>query len=338
MPWPEPLSVSAGSQAMATAAYRLGFTFRAPKSGTIQRIVQFVSTFTAGNTMRCRVTPVLAGGYPDIANLLAPGAEGTFTPTATGPAEFVLNTPVAVTRGQLIGIDVCLDVFSSTFSLLRAGTDSVAPSGDIASSTSTNGTSYSGNGNVPVGAIMMDGAWTHIPWLPTYSTVVTDNFNTGTTYDEIGAKFKMPFDAYVHGWYLIQQAWFPTTVGGSSFNIYDSSNNLLVTHLREGIKSAQINLTQQLLPSGVALTKDQTYRMTLKAIIGSASMKNGVTPTNALTPATVGGVDFIKTQRKAGGAWTDVDTQTPCMGLLIAGAGSQPTRFVKNSSGVLVPI
>jgi hypothetical protein len=126
--------------------------------------------------------------------------------------------------------------------------------------------------------------------------------------DEVGIKFIAPHSGKIIGPHVWGR-FFEDTL----FTIYDADDNVLATYTvlwdDEGTGDYYENISV-VFDAGVTVKQGSTYRITQKAVTGTARLyySDWSAPVAA---AVYGGANLVYTQRTAGGAWTDTPTRKP---------------------------
>jgi len=140
--------------------------------------------------------------------------------------------------------------------------------------------------------------------------------NTGSTPDEIGVKFQVPFPCRVRGIH-----WNGGLANAADqFKLYNAADSVLGTIT---IDSDQVYSTRgqfHLFAADIELTKDVWYRITLLPGGGnSCSVNEFEVASAAYLDQFAGGQNYHRTERTDAGGWTDTTTKVPVISLLING-------------------
>jgi hypothetical protein len=176
------------------------------------------------------------------------------------------------------------------------------------------------NGAHPIIALKYDD--NAIPWIgspPVSSATVSEAINTGTTPDEIGAVFTVPFSCKVKG-AIMRLSGAATTF---AMKLYDDADGLLESvtgiDVEQGGATAGVGGYMGLFDTEVTLTAGATYRLTcLPEDTTNITVYRGIVDASATREAWPGGTAWQKTSRTDAGAWSPTDTQVPLMSLLIS--------------------
>lgn len=307
------------SQALG-ASDKYGMVFQAPKTGNIRKISFRTGTVGTAQDTDARIETVdPATGFPSgtlkTVNSNATIAAASITANAwvTSPA---FTADAAVTVGDLIaavlvptstpnyqvnGFTVGTSGFRVPYPVYDSGTGYTKPTDHIPG----------------IGVEYDDGSYYFIPnTVPILTITAHTTFNTGSTPDEIGMKFKMLAPCRVNGIWI-----WADTDGDFDVVIYDSDGTTVLSTTsfdkdnRQGTGSGHHFL---LLDTPVELLADTYYRVT---ILPSSATNLGIysitVGSAAILDQLAGGQYFHFTSRTNAGAWTDVTTQRPLLGLMI---------------------
>jgi hypothetical protein len=299
------------------AAEALAVIFQAPLTGTIDRIGFRTGTVTTGATVTCTIEGVsVTTGDPDG---VAAGS-GTVAIADTDDnvwKEATLSSTAAVTRGNVYAAVITVPA-GANLNVVYAGTaiDNIAGLNLPYSDEFLAGV-WSKSNNAAVINIRYDsGVYEPIGTLPASGIAIT-TFNSGSTPDERGLFFQLPFPATLTG--AIVNGLF---TGGSTIKVYDSDGTTVLTSLvvdPDQAGSANAGPYRFLFPATVALAKTTNYRI---SVLPSSASNNTLTDftvnTAAMMDAFDGGQAFHLTTRTDAGAWTQTTTQRPFIYLLLS--------------------
>ncbi len=146
----------------------------------------------------------------------------------------------------------------------------------------------------------------------------TLNLNTGSTPDEAGLRFKLPFEAYVEG------AWFYSTISANTVDfdvvLYEGTTAVSTLSVDASYANNTAIRPGWVFFSSPGRVKPNTeYTLALKPTtannLGMAYID--VSDANHFQ-AMAGGTDWHWNQRTDAGAWTPTTTRRPLMGLLLS--------------------
>lgn len=296
------------------AGKHMSLVFLVPKTGNISAIGYLPGTVSGAGSLDVRLETVAGTGFPS-GTLFGTNTNGASSPTSNTWAWVTLTAAAAVTRGQIVAAK-----------LLYASGTSVTPQVMATNAPPDTGFPYTAlfttadavdAGPLIIGIKYDDGSVSFIGNPIASSTTVSQTINTGTTPDEVGIKFTVPFSCKVSG------AIYSTSAAGTTYavKLYDGSDNLLesVTGIDGDHVSDATSSRFVLFDTDVTLSPSTVYRLTLLPEAASnitiyrlsvdASASRGGLP---------GGLDAMKTERTDAGAWTDTNTQWPFIGLVIS--------------------
>lgn len=193
-------------------------------------------------------------------------------------------------------------------------------------------TSWAKDNSSPVLALEYDGGtYSAIPGVWPLSAITGVAFHSGSSPDERGLKFRLPFPCRVRGVWAHMTA---SAGGNFDAKLYDSDGSTV-------LKSVSVDGDEAKATGGSAavffwfaspqtLDADTFYRITLLPTTGtSVTLTEFDVASSAIMDALEGGQDFHHTSRVDAGAWTDTTTKRPFMGLIVDqlddGAGGSET-------------
>lgn len=316
-----PMQKALGASALATNVYVMDATgeyvamvIRAPKGGNLQGFECMVGA--VGNVLDNGTTfsfqdVDLTTGLPDLVRdqFVTTAAS---TPAAAGwynPGNF--NATRAVSRGDL----VAMVIENPTFT---AG-DSLSISHLLAAVSGLQGFPYGVNvtgtkqlQSVPVFALRYDdstyGFLGSECWA--ISSIGTWTANTGTTPDEVGLAFTLPFPA------RLSSVMFTGSVAASAdwdIVLYDSSSNVLATQSCDDDVTGSTGsiFHSHTFDAAVELAGGSLYRVALKpTTANSITLPYGVFNSLPLMDTVEGGQAFYGTSRTDAGSWTNYNNGT----------------------------
>lgn len=150
---------------------------------------------------------------------------------------------------------------------------------------------------------------------------VVNTYNTGSTPDERGLLFQVPFPCRLSGIWVKVDADNPFDIV-----IYDAASSVVTSFSgNAGIRATTgARNAYYLLPTPLTLTPNVNYRVTLLPSTGSSiSTYDWTFSTSAIRAAQDGmSSTWMLTTRTDAGGWTDTDTARPVMGLVLDGFDS----------------
>jgi len=269
-------------------------------------------------TLKARILSVDAAGLPD--GLLATDSESdaiSLSGFSAGYREVNLVLPVTVPANTYfaVGFELSGDATNS----VTFGTISIAGMAyALPYVADWDGTAWTKQGTLRRVASTLSNTtgYFRLFGMLNYSATGSEAFNAGSTPDEIGNRFIMPYSAHCSG------AWAFCSVGQEAMTVslYDSSWTLLssTTLDRDVQATSSAGLTACGFATHVQLMKGREYFITLKPTIGS-------TPNTALSyldsvsvammGASLGGADCYKVSRVDGGTPTTTNTRQMLIGV-----------------------
>lgn len=150
-------------------------------------------------------------------------------------------------------------------------------------------------------------------------TSTSININTGTSPDEVGLRFQVPFKCAIDG------CAFRANFGGNGeIVLYDASNNVLATcPFTANARTQTSDGTAIFRWVPVTLLANTTYRIVLKPTTATNISLYYITFADAAYQAAMpGGSSWYYTSRTDAGAWSDTTTRRPLTSLHISGIDS----------------
>ena len=321
-----------GQTTLNAATHKWAGIIRIPKSGTLDQF-EFRGNqagLEAASRVRLSFQDVsLADGFPD-------GVQDQFRDMAVGdfdagrwqkPPGVMTDDGTGggvkrvVTRGDLIACVIEYDVFVALDVVnVHHASLGTAPSTNFAFPYMVEdvGAGYVKKVTQPrFGIKYSDGSFAELSpnVLPDIQDGFESTFASDTTPDEIGLRFRLPFPVKVGG------AWAGMTSFASDADLvlYDLDGTTVLSSV-----SMDGNLTSistdvvvfQHFPDEIALLANTFYRLALKpTTVSTLRIGSRQVDTAALMNLLPGGDDFIWTQRTDAGAWTEIPTKRPLLGI-----------------------
>ena len=298
-----------------TSGEKAAYVTYVAKSGDISKIGFLVGTVTSAQTLKVSLQGVDGSGNPDGTILAAGNAYGTqtspgsstfYTVTLTGAATVTMGQAIAVviefnaTVGNLNirGVqEVTSVLYNNTYSLLYTTSWAKAGGHPNVSLEYSDG-SYAGGMTYPISAFALN------------------IINSGSTPDEVGIYFQLAFPCrIIGGWAAIDLD------ADATLKLYDSDGSTVLKSI--SIVSAQRQndgryFTEYLFSSSQELLKNTWYRLTLlPGSVTDITVVGFSLPSVAAMDSLPLGQNCYETYRTNAGAWTQVTTNRPMMGLLI---------------------
>ena len=298
------------------ASEKAAFIVRAAEAMTVDQVGWATRAVTTGATLDVRIETVGGDGFPtgtlwaantNGSQVVADANDNTWFDTAlTANAVFakgdefaVVIVNPAVSFGNLVVASELPPFWSHPYSTLFT-----------ASWAKTNGS--------PVLALRKTGgAYAFIVGGSPFSAINSVSVGTGTTPDEVGNIFRVPFPARITGWW---EMLLPSSARDFDIVLYESTTALL-TDSRDADKCAFTSNTslQQGLFSGTAVLAPNTdYRIVHKPITALVNSPQSITVSAAaIMDGLNGGQNIRRTERTDAGAWTETATERLLIGVLI---------------------
>lgn len=295
---------------------RIATIFQIPADGTCVGCRVNTATVTTGATVTVRLVTVDATtGEPTTTLYHANATASLVINNTDDDAELSVSwTGFTVTQGDVVALDIVAPgsgTFDIDFVSWSTAIDFKFPY--IAEFTGTWAK------DIEVLAVMLeyDSSVLHpTSGLAPYNSISNYNIDTGTTPDEVAAKFVIPFGARVVGfWATIERD------GDVDVILRDSGDVALATlSIDKDIKfSGNDELQVWIFDTAVELTKDATYRLCfLPTSLTNIQIVSLVASGAAALVATETGENITTSTRVDAGAWTDLNEHLSC-GLLLDG-------------------
>ena len=250
-------------------------------------------------------------------------------------------TGFTVTRGDIVALVITLDAGATAagtdidITKIQTGVTNDFPYIDLFTTswvkTSTN--------VVGVGLLRYSSGVFHpIQGMFPYLSTLISTFNSADNPDEIGLKFSLPFPVRVTGFWL-------SLDGDNDFDVvlYDNADSVLQTISMDSNQHALTSggIWRTTFDGTEIIAKDTTYRLVVKpGAINIRLFRFSVNEAGHLD-AHPGGSNFAQTQRTNAGAWTDITTERPLIGILIdqfddgvGGAGGGGIKLAGRGGGL----
>lgn len=327
MPYPSPIGgANPGIPAAFGAATidggsdtRYAWLCQAPIDGVIERILFL--TGTCHGQIRVSIQPV-TNGVPAVAG--TPSAYRSINPTSSAVNESGILTSTGTDAGVKKTVRAG-EYFAVVFDASDGGSgnDAVFPriAGDVTGTGFAAQGSYSGGvwtvvgGDQACGAIKYEnvGYVRHHGILPlTADAGVEVLFNSGSAANEVGLRFKVPARVLADGFYWRGNA----LAGDVEVALYDGLTQIALSPTMDADVEFGDGLHFGLFTTPPILESGRVYRMILRP----KSASNVSLATYAVHAAAIAamhsGPEWYRTSRASGGAFTDLTTSVPIMGLM----------------------
>jgi hypothetical protein len=230
------------------------------------------------------------------------------------------GTKRAVTRGDLLAVVIEFDSFVAG-NLNIATRNTVNPPGSSGGHYTDHFTAAWAKNASSLPRLALeysDGSYWPIPYTcPAVGGIAAETFNSGSTPDERGLIFQVPFSCKASGiWALID------VDGDVDVVLYDSDGTSVLesVSLDANVRIAgSSGVFHALWDTDVTLVKDTSYRLAVKPTsVTNASMFVGEYTAAAVLDSLSGGSECHYTSRTDAGAWTEGTTMRPLMGLILS--------------------
>lgn len=300
------------------AGDKVGFVFRAPKSGDIRKIHFRVGIVTSpGETFDVRLETVdVATGLPT-GTLFGANTNGSIlVNTSNAWLITTLTADATVAKNDLLAI-----------SLVSPGTNAIQVNGGIGNPTvGTQNFPYPVDGgtgtyvktDAPASVFAVeysDGSFAYIDGTQPIADRPTLTFNSGSTPDEQGLFFTAPIGMRAIGFFARIDV-----DNDADVVLYDSASAVLASRtLDKDVRSSTgLGSWRELFASPITLVKDQVYRLALKPLsVGNVALHVFDYNSAGLLDQAMGTQAFHFTSRTDAGAWAQTATRLPLMGLIV---------------------
>jgi len=309
--------VSVGAIASSTglvASGKIGFIFRAPKTGSIDRVVWYSGTATGSPTVDVRLETV-SGASPS-GTLF-----GTNTNIVTGTVasnteyESTLTSAASVTRGQLVGLSLAHNSGTSIAIGLDNSWGQVYSSNNYPQINTAGTWSIIGSRNMRALFRYSDGIYVspNIEGVSYGTSSLTSFFTSG----EKGIRFKLPYSARASGFWLNYDVRNNITA-----NLYEDATApggtaLLTKQITSASLIQASGVNQHFFDSSLALSANTWYRLAA-AFTGSTGTRFSLVSFGSSDRRDA----IIKDQyytESSGSSWADTATQCPPIGIVLDG-------------------
>lgn len=313
----EPRSIASSANMNSSTRQRIACVFRAPRAGTIDRVIFGVSVASSLSNVRVSLYSV-SSGNPNAETHYRAHSPSAFAAGAMFRSGWLTTTGLnagskrAVAHGELMAVVLSWDFTPSGAASLSWVTadGSPSPANNLHYFASYNGSSWSKSAITPRLSIeYSDGAIEPVGWFPAHSLVNTPNLSNASTPDEVGLRFVLPFTAT-----LSQAALWTGALGAApfAFKVYDAADVELGSFSIAGTQELQDADSPVFSHfNDIVLTQGEVYRFV--ALPGSASncTLGYFTINDYARRSFAGRGQFYYTARTNGGAWTDNDDLMP---------------------------
>ncbi len=189
---------------------------------------------------------------------------------------------------------------------------------------------WAANTNAPIAAVeYSDGTYALIPGVAPVSVANTHTYNSGSTPDEIGARFRLPVSQRVSG------GWLAIDIDNSlDVVLYDTDGvtALATAPLTNNGRRATTGQVPYwfMFPSAVTLQASAYYYLSVKPGASNISIYSWDMLSAAALDQLPGGQDwhYVSAKNPSGvGSWTPITTRYPVIGLMVNGIDASTGGF-----------
>lgn len=321
-PWPGAilLTPSFGTLVIDATGEKAAFIIEAPKTGTLAKVGFSINTLTLADDLKISFQDVdLATGDPDggvdqfrvmTAASLSAGTmllTGLITDTgADGGAKR------SVTIGDLLAVVIEFDTYVDGNLRIATFADDT---NDFPYATLFTSSWAKASAAAPILYLEYDdGSTAPIAGCWPIAVIDSTTYNNGSAADEKALKFTLPYPARAVGFWLWAEL-----DGDADIVLYEGTTALATKSSdKEVRRSTAAGFLIKKFAAPVSLTKDTTYYLSLKPTSATnVALQIGDLEVAARLNALPGGADFCLATRVDAGAWSNVTTKKPFMGLLL---------------------
>lgn len=309
-----------GTMGMTAAGHKAAFIFQVPKTGNIAKVGIRVGTVTSAQTLKISLQGVDASGFPDGTIMSSGNAYGTQASPATDTFYLVtLTSAAAVTLSNHIAVVVEWSGTAGNLQItgIQFGATTIHSGYGVLYTAS-----WAKQLQIPCCALEYDdgsyGGGTTYPASAMGSTI----FNSGSTPDERGLYFQVPFPCRAVG----AGGYFQHNGASNTYQmvLYDSDGStVLATASPTAIAVATNDYGHHfwLFSATTNLSKDTWYRLVIKPTsVNGATIVDWTLPTGSganIMDSLPLGQKCYKTSRTDAGAWTQDSAIRPQLCILL---------------------
>jgi hypothetical protein len=325
-PWEENLTPAFTTHTLSGAGHKVGFVFEGSLRGQLEvDSVEFLTgTVTTGGNLDVRIESVdLATGFPS-GTLLQANTNGTAV-IADSDDDKIIQTFLTADADVGSNKFACVIAWSSGNMQIKCGWNLFKRK--LPYVCTHNGTSWSDSTAAPVIGFRRPGTSAHMPQpgallLAAINAVAV---NTGTTPDEIGIKFQVPFRSRFAGFW-----WYGSASGDYQMKLYDANESDLETHScdKDLVQGSGNGLHIIPVSNEQELSTNAWHYLTLLPTSGSnvTVYEVGVTLPERFD-LWDGGQYVHRAERTDAGGFAVVLSQRPLMGIILDRLESDTTGF-----------
>lgn len=316
---------------LSASGSKVAFMFRAPKTGTIDRVFFKTTTLTTPTDTDIRLETVDATTGDPTGTLFATNsniviASGSMTANAFIEATLTAGAPV--TKGDILAVVIAPSgTPNMTFSRLAV------PTGFGQPYSASYAGSWTKSINAFPGAIRYsDGSYPHTPGVWPVSALSTVGITSTGTPDEIGNLINLPFKCRASGLLI------DTNSGGAGSTIvariYDAADAVLASKTLTMTQLSGAGIVMATLDAAVTLEAATDYRIAVEATTTTnRTFKYVDAPNSSVAEALPLGNKLTYTARTNAGAWSQTANRRLGIGLIVdqlddgAGGGARAYGF-----------
>jgi len=321
-----------GSYTLNASGEKCAIILRAPKTGNIRKVGFRYTTLTTPTDTEHRIETVSAQ-FPS-GTLLGTNTTGTIasgTLSAGAMNMVTLTADAAVTANDLIAL-VCAP--SGSPNIVVARTFVAFDNLPYSVHYDAGAWAVTSNGALIAAVEYSDGTYAYTPTMCPVSGTNAHTYNSSSTPDEIGAKFRLPISMRVSGaWLAIDLDNDCTVVLYESDGVTPLLTSSTITNAGRGNTAGRAGYSVY-FSSSATLQANTYYYLSVKPGASNISLYSWDMLSAAALDQLPGGQDwhYVSAKDPSGtGSWTATTTRYPIMGLLIDGiddgAAAKPNIF-----------
>ncbi len=300
---------------------KLAYVFQIPKSGSITHVgfMTGAAIQAPANGLSVGLQTVSTANGDPTGSAYGGSVAGVQVPAATTWYEVALGTAATATAGDVVAVVIGFASFSASDSI-EIWSNSGGPGAASIPYPDHYTSSWAKQANRACRFAIKysDGSYGNIPGNYPYSEITYYAVSTSRNPDEIALRFTLPIPVRVSGWW----AGLYTLGAGKDFSavLYNAAGDALATCAVDGdqVIGTGVLRAKALFPTPVELAADTVYRLAIKPTTsGAIRIYYGDVSAAAVMGAMPMGTLAYGSHRQGGGAWTDVTTRRPQIGLII---------------------
>ncbi len=305
---------SSYSSVIDAAGEKYEVIFEIPKAGTVSHLCFMTGTVTNAQTLRVGLETLDSTGNASGTQYGGSAVGTQASPAATTYYEVALGTNATVTKGDKVALVIQFDGTVGNLQIKSAGG---IPTNFPYSGLYTTAWAKSITLMNMVGIKYNDGTYGQIYCLGMSADFQSVTFNTGSTSDERGNRFSLPFPAACTGIWAIMSAGLTSTF---DLILYDDASTVLKTvsidpNMLGGTTTRQVFF---LFTTPYNLAANTVYRLVVKPTsINSVGVRHMNFFHNNALDTMPGGKEMYLTTRADAGAWTDTNTSRMFIGPIL---------------------